>query len=373
MRKRVINKLYYDGCIFTSDICYIIHIITDRSNYIEMDTVNHSITIHHKKNEKYSATFLKQYVTVINDDRRISDTTLKLLPVTTILDYEVIVRYTAPSELLYSQLISGEIDGYQYNEYSNGCAIIINYQYKDMANLVKYVNENSTMIYLTGLSDFYNILGLDLKYGKHIANPTDNSIYDKQKHIYLNESNVLSSYINAIKSKFPELEVYNIASQRDENPKSIESLTYKVSTLYVRANHNTNIIRTTPYGRMISSVISVAFTYSTSDMITYLERKNSYQLQTFINSLIYFPVNIYDDMDRIIDQFIFSAHYDTGNLELEPVKNQDDSQRVKYMFTFPSQISCYLLEENTKEYPNTISNVIANIYVGNTINNKETN
>ena len=364
-KKRIINnKLYYDGSIFTSDKFYNIHIITDRSNYVEIDDVKHSIILHHKKNDKYSS-LPKQYVTVL-EDKKIEDADLVLLPTTTILgNYEVITRFTASSlknELLYSQLISHSINEYEYREYSNGCVIIINDEYKDMKTLVDYVNSKSTMIYLTGLSDFYNILGLNLKYGNDIY-PTNLDIYDYQRHVFLNESNVIAAYINHIKSKFPGISVYNIASEHDKDNKSIENLTYKASTLYVKAQHNTNIIMTEPYGRLISSIISLYFTYTTSDIVTYLERKNSYQLQTFVNSLIYFPVNMYDDMNQIVDEFIFSVHYDTGNLEIEPTKNIDDSSKTKYTFTFPAQISCYLLEELQEEYPSTIKNVLANIYI----------
>ena len=272
------------------------------------------------------------------------------------------IRYTSEftDKLLFTCIISKDYFTPEYHIEDNGEYIIVPENCR-VSEYIDVVNSNSKSIYLEMSEEYHefqvaNIFGIDLYDCKSEYTFADVTPYDKLNRIFLDEPTQIAELIRSLRDSYPTIQFYTDPNDRNNFTKTNEFLYYEAS-VYDDDNRTTGILQYNDpiYGKVLAAEIPIRFRYETPDIIEYLNRRNEYLLNKFINTTI----EIYPKV-KSGDPIHIGISWNRELNEQKPEKIRDESDRVVYSFEVRCVIHALLLEKI--EEPNKIDDVIVFIY-----------
>lgn len=278
-------------------------------------------------------------------------------------------QYKQPNRCIFSSFIDADCKDIVYEENDNGFYLIFPKDFHLIENRTERVKElinNGTKAYVTGDKFLVsNILSIDLLEDKTYPEFRDFIPYSTYPHLYLTEADIISSFIRKCKLEFPEIEFFPFSPKRDNKGK--ESIYYRSFVSQERSSRfNSNIVKSDLFERMVQTTIPLELIYQTSDIRSYVNRRDSYLLYRFLMKIRDFDVEIdsgiVDRYGNSMDKFNFAVYWDKSSVqnELSKQDSYDGSGRDTYSLTMNCDLICYILESRNK--PSKLLSIIRNIY-----------
>lgn len=271
---------------------------------------------------------------------------------------------------LFSLFINSDTDNIEYNEAETGGWVCVPMNYTDIEyyqrDIREAINFNSTFFHVEGNIEVANILGVDLK-EKKVKTTWDNIIpYGDYPRLYLNEAEIIASFIKEMKRCYPEIEFFPQSSERENLGK--ETCYYRSRLVADRsARFNSNVLFNEADGRWQQTTIPIELHYQTTDIAQYSHRRSQYLLSHFFMDVHDFPVKkkrAYPDRFGNYDvEMTFSTYWERDVAD-ELIKQDavDGSGRDTYDLTIFCDLICHIIEQSEELVP--IQDVITNIYFG---------
>ena len=296
----------------------------------------------------------------------------KLRAKTEINGIDYILKYGHNEDLLiYSSFISEKSVKPEYIEVPNrGCYVLLPSDLLDEPDLlrrvIELVNKESTQIYMieVGPLKIANILGIDLLTSKLSKkyNYSDTTIYDSRERVYLDEAKQISALIRDLIDSYPNVEFYTDPNSRSKSKEYNESVYYESQLFSDDSPQTLPLIYNDPtYGRVRRIDLLISMKYETSDMSTFLDRRNEYMMNKFLTDVhLVYPRLSNGSKIQI------GVQWSRDIIEETPDLRTDTSGKYVYSFLTRCNLVGLLIEKY--ETPVKIDEVIKNLYVKEIIN-----